>query len=683
MIGNLTLGRRAAVCALGLLLGTSCDDADPAARGAVPAPVSAEAPDDVSPRVAEATLPPSARPDIVDEMRRDRDAPRDPSDGGGHAVREIAEGEPSFAIAGGEVRVSLLYTVGPLGIADGGRLFLQVPPFWGWSQPWVDASGEVQAEWRDQRPGFTTISTDAEGVTLSPSVVDEQLLAIDVSGRAMREGERVRVVYGAGEARARADRFAEHGSPFWFALDGDGDGVRRLVPDPPRIDVRAAEPAQLVLTVSSSLEPGDSARLTVALLDAAGNMGPPFEGEVELVDADPSLGLPASFTLGPDDEARRTLDFTPTVEGVFRLFAHAGQFEAVSNPLVVQARAQPILWADLQGHGALSDGTGTVEDFHTYARDVAGLDVVALTEHDHWGFPFLDDQPEVWDALPARVRAFERPGRFLPLVGYEWTNWIWGHRHVVSFEDDRPLPLLSSIDESCDTPDELWAALAGRRVLTFAHHSAGGPVATAWEQYPPDPVLEPVTEIVSVHGSSEADDTPHPIYHAVAHNFVRDELLRGVHLGFIGSGDSHDGHPGLSHLASPTGTSGLCALLTGDLSRQGVYDALSARRCYATTGARIVVRASLAGHRMGELVPPEPGPSTLVVLVNGTHLVDRIEVVRGAAVVHATDFSAEPAIDVIDSVVLDDLRAGEFVYARIVQVDGHVAWTSPFYVGDG
>ena len=35
--------------------------------------------------------------------------------------------------------------------------------------------------------------------------------------------------------------------------------------------------------------------------------------------------------------------------------------------------------------GVLSDGTGTPEDYFAYARDVAALDVIALTDHDHWG----------------------------------------------------------------------------------------------------------------------------------------------------------------------------------------------------------------------------------------------------------------------------------------------------------
>ena len=95
----------------------------------------------------------------------------------------------------------------------------------------------------------------------------------------------------------------------------------------------------------------------------------------------------------------------------------------------------------------------------------------------------------------------------MTLLGFEWTSWLHGHRHVLYFADEGPL--VSSLDEATDDPAELWKALRGQPALTFAHHSAGGPVATNWA-FAPDPVLEPVTEVASVHGSSEALDAPLP-----------------------------------------------------------------------------------------------------------------------------------------------------------------------------
>ena len=344
--------------------------------------------------------------------------------------------------------------------------------------------------------------------------------------------------------------------------------------------------------------------------------------------------------------------------GVYRVRATAGPIVAESNPLVVREGIPRILWGDLHGHSQFSDGTGTPDEYFWYARDVAALDVVALTDHDHWGMRFLDRSPDLWDAIREAGRRVDEPGRFIALEGYEWTNWLHGHRHVLYFEQGGEI--LSALDARYDTPAELWEGLAGIDAITIAHHSAGGPVATDWS-FVPDPEVEPVTEIVSVHGSSEASDTPGRIYGAVPGNFVRDVLDRGLRFGFIGSGDSHDGHPGLAHLAAPSG--GLAAIFSEDLTRQGILGALRARRVYATNGPRIWLRFWL-----------DDNPRFAVA---GTAPIERLDVIRSGAVVES--MPGEGRREWGGPLELEALSPGEYVYIRIVQEDGGVAWSSPAF----
>jgi hypothetical protein len=331
-----------------------------------------------------------------------------------------------------------------------------------------------------------------------------------------------------------------------------------------------------------------------------------------------------------------------------------------------------VLWGDLHGHSALSDGTGTPEDYFRYARDVAALDVAALTDHDHWGMPFLDAAPELWREIVDTTRAFHEPGRFVTILGYEWTSWVHGHRHVLHFEDEAEIR--SSIDERHDSPRELWGALRGRPALTFAHHSAGGPVATDWS-IPPDPELEPVTEIVSVHGSSEALDSPQPIYSPVPGNFVRDVIQRGYRLGFVGSGDSHDGHPGLAHVAARA-WGGVAAILAEERTREAVLAALRERRVYATNGPRILVDARLGGRPMGSRIGP--GTHPLELRVTATAPLERVDVVRDGAVTRSFPGEGRLDLEIHDSV--PELRPGEQLYLRVVQEDDGAAWISPFFV---
>ncbi len=608
---------------------------------------------------------PGARPEVARELFAARGQPRHASDGGGRAWIE----------AGGAVRAKergrwrIEYEAGPLGIADGGAVFLQVSPFWGWSTPQVEDEGEA---------GFTRVTTAADGVALEPLTLDRQLLGITIRGRALRPGERLSIDYGAGPQGARADDHAEACSRFWIAVDGDGDGVRKVLVDSPCVRVLPGPPARLVVHVPSVARPGETLRATLAVLDSGANLVSEVSGRLELawegVEAPPSTA--SELTAG--DGGRKQLSLVAPPPGLHHLKASLAigerRLEAESNPLEVSDHAPRILWADLHGHSADSDGTGTPDDYFTYARDVAGLDVAALTDHDHWGLLLADEHPALWAENVAAARRADRPGRFLALPGFEWTSWIWGHRHVVFFGD--PTPLLSSIDPAHDTPWELWRALREVPCVTVPHHPAGGPVPVDW-RVRPDAELEVALEIASAHGSSEALDAPKAIYSAVAGCAVRDALERGWRYGFVASGDGHDGHPGLTHLGPHYPIGGLAAILSQDLTREGVLAALRARRTYATTGPRMILRVALGEARMGEITRAAKAADLYLRFV-GTAAVREAVVVRSGKSYIPVAGEAGPELEL--SATLEDLEAGEWIYVRVEQQDGHMAWSSPVFV---
>ncbi len=602
-------------------------------------------------------------------LRADLERQQSPSDGGGRAWLEQAEGDPAFAVAQRPGRFRLVYEVGPEGIATGGVVYLQVSPFWGWSTPQIrDPDG----------PGYTEIEVSDEGMELDAATVGDQLLALEVLGRPLVESDRITLTFGAGSFGAIADRFAEKNSRFWFSVDGDGDGTRTFLEDSPGIDVHPDAPAQLVVTADSIARPGVPFRVTLAVLDAYGNTDPEIAGEIVFDSPPEGLDLPARVVLGPGDHGRTTITATATAagEGVLRLRARApGGLEAESNPILVTASGPRILWGDLHGHTGLTDGTGTPEDYFRYARDVSSLDVVALTDHDHWGILPLSTHPDMWREIEEQTKRFHEPGRFVTVRGFEWTSWIHGHRHVLYFDDEGSV--LSSVDPAYESPLQLWQALEGRAALTFAHHSAGGPIPTNWA-IPPDPRFEPVTEIVSVHGSSEALDSPGVIYSAVPGNFVRDVLDRGYRFGFIGSGDSHDGHPGLPQLAALSG--GLAAILSDDVSREGVLAAMRARRVYATSGPRIILRTALGSNPMGSTVPVPDGSLDEVLFVQGIAPapIQYLDLIRSGSIAEAIEVDP-PQTEIAFQTPLTDLKPGEYVYVRLTQIDGGTAWSSPIY----
>jgi hypothetical protein len=613
-----------------------------------------------------------AKRDLFEAMRADMIAKRHASDGGGRAwieAIEDAEGQPVALRAGARARFRLVYEAGPLGIAAGGELLLRVSPWWGWDlpQPFDRAA-----------PGYTEVTSAVPDVR--PRVgFDGEILHVVFAGRALAAGERIEIVYGAGPALASVDRYAERSERLRFLVDGDGDGVRANVVDSPAVDIAPGPPARLRVVLPTTARPGEAVAVRVSLLDEFGNTGVAFTGEVRFAHA-PGLELPDAVAFAPEHGGRLLVEARAVAAGVHRLAAstHSASLSpltAQSNPLVVEDGAARLYWADLHGHSQLSDGTGTPQDYLRYARDVAGLDAAALTDHDHWGLSFLDTNPELWDEIRAATTAYHEPGRFVTLLGYEWTSLLHGHRHVLYFGDDGRV--LSAFDPSYQTPTQLWDALRGSDALTFAHHSAGGPISTNW-RYRPDPELEPVTEIVSVHGNSEAPDAPLPIYDPVAGNFVRDVLDDGVKLGFIGSGDSHDGHPGAHHLESPLGF-GLAALWASDLTRAELRHALAQRRVYATNGARILLEVSLDGAPMGSAIAAArdgADEATLRVRTVAEGPLERVDLVTRSGVEPvplAGDLAWQSERPVAP------LRAGDYLYVRVIQRDGGAAWSSPIF----
>ena len=109
--------------------------------------------------------------------------------------------------------------------------------------------------------------------------------------------------------------------------------------------------------------------------------------------------------------------------------------------------------------------------------------------------------------------------------------------------------------------------------------------------------------------------------------------------------------------------------------------ALRARRVYATSGPRILLRCALGAHPMGSSVTLSPGESlseSLFVSVLAPAALERVDLIRSGRVVDTIQLAGER--DVTLERRVEKLQPGEYVYVRAVQRDSGAAWSSPIYV---
>jgi hypothetical protein len=596
------------------------------------------------------------------------------SDGGGEVVVK-----PESVRVGQPCTLTFVYTAGEHGIAIGGGVLCYVSSFWFWTPP-------QSAD--QQRPGFVSVSGSNPEVRLrvqtDPS--SQTTLAL-IENAQLLPGDRLTFVYGDTSggafphAQGRADRYAEQEERFYFKVDGDGDGWFVPVAQQPAFSVTPSSPVQLVCFGPSTAAADAGFEVRISALDAARNLAHEMVGEVNLTFDESVLDAPKVVRFELNDRGSIGVPVQALAPGVTRVEVQDQSQRltpATSNVIVIHEPGQRryrLLWADLQIHGNLSDGTGTPEQLYHYARDVARLDAAAVTEHDHWGYLPLDQNEPAWQRVLDAASAYNQKGKLVTFPAYEWTSWTFGHQHIL-FANEEDAVLRSWHDPASDHPSELLTALEGIDCVAIPHHPGGGPIPFCWKYYQPG--LQPVVEIVSVHGVSERAGAAGGIRQPVPSGMAEAALDRGYRLGFIGGGDTHDGHPGLGSPGMPP--PGLAGIYAEEASRQAVLAALRARRVYATSGCRAILRFHSGPVAMGGVIAADKlsAPLSLDIALVGDAPIETLTIVKSNQ--DAAVIEGEGMVMTMSWTDSKLAQPGDFYYLRAMQTDRCQIWSSPIWI---
>jgi hypothetical protein len=276
-----------------------------------------------------------------------------------------------------------------------------------------------------------------------------------------------------------------------------------------------------------------------------------------------------------------------------------------------------------------------------------------------------------WSRSQRAARAFDADsaGSFIVFPGYEWhshhiTPFVAAYLHrIVMFRDFDPadaLPILPG-DVRYLPPHclERFYNLVGygpNRVLVVPHMMSAYEKNIDWDYaYGYSPVAtralvesyQRVGEIFSARNYNQ-QSIGLETYHGEgawtafegeepapgAWTFRYGWRNRAAHIGVIGSSDNHQQQAGTNDDIAPDGSryhlnepAGYAVVLASSRDRAGIFDALGARRTYATTGVRAWLDFKVGGRAMGTAFNFRgPGPIAAEVDVMAGMTITRVEV---------------------------------------------------------
>lgn len=540
-------------------------------------------------------------------------------------------------VAGSYATWSITYTVGALGMDDGGSLLVAFSQTSDLGDPQFDDASA---------PNFCTVATDGDAHLDAEYDPDgyvrpmKDAMRVTVCDGSLAPDETITLTLGEtreGSLGLRVQTFPETDFAFRVLVDPHNTEVFEPLPDDLTVDVVPGVATSVAAVLPSTAEPGDGVELGVRAEDHWGNVATGFEGTVEL-DGPDGLRSPDHVDL---DDGITTSTVTPTKPGIYRLQVTAGELGATgrSNPLECRESVnEHTYWGDPHGQTGETVGTGTVQTYFEHLAGAAFLDFGAHAGND---FQITDG---LWEEIKAAGRAVHDPGEFVAFHCYEWSaNTALGGDHNVYFKGDDPEIERSSNWLTMDDPDDrdrsnddrdrtdgtrpveaLYTHYAGRDDVLIIPHQGGRPATLDTL----DPDLTPFLEIVSVWGVFEW--------------FAKTAYDRGYPVGVVGGSDDHSGRPGTAppdNMPKHNVEGGLMAVHAPELTRDALWKAFTDRRVYATTGARILLDVRTEDTGMGERVTVDE-PTDVTATVHGTAPIRAVDLFRGSAHVATRDLTA-------------------------------------------
>ncbi|MDO4413488.1 MAG: S-layer homology domain-containing protein [Erysipelotrichaceae bacterium] len=450
------------------------------------------------------------------------------------------------------------------------------------------------------------------------------------------------------------------------------------------------EPFFMNLTPAPNAQTGDDLRPVISALVCNAGDNPEVEMEIndEKVDAVFEDDV-ISYTPAEDMPLGRTnVKITAVRED--------GKSVSESWSFTVGNSDYQLYFGQLHSHTTYSDGSGTLDSALEYIASLpesANVDFVAFTDHSNYfdttsaANPadamndkslMTDASRALWEEYKGKVAKFnESQNDVIAIAGYEMT-WSGGPGHINSYNTDG-LVSRNNAELNAKTNDagmKLYYATMnkddGETMHQFNHPGAtfGNFTDFAyWDEQTDDHMF--LVEVGNGEGQIGAGG-----YYPSYEQYTL-ALDQGWHVAPTNNQDNHKGRWGNANDARDV-------VLTNDFSEQGIYDAIRARRVYATEDKNLQLTYTLNGQQMGTIIE-DLDPNQLITINvtmydpdDSDSIVKAEVIVNSGKVAYTWDDPAVLAEGSLDAALVPQYS---YYYIRVTEADGDIAVTAPVWTG--
>lgn len=349
-----------------------------------------------------------------------------------------------------------------------------------------------------------------------------------------------------------------------------------------------------------------------------------------------------------------------------------------------------VYFGDLHNHSDVSRcdtiNSGTPLETYTYAKFTGNLDFFCLTDHSNHS-PF----DTAWGRTKQIADSLNEDGVFTAFYGFEWTHWSHGHVNVINSDDycDSETSITNTFSELVD-----WVnGNDHENVVAFFNHPGyctHNGSTTEFDHFD-NSIVEPSDKFVGIelwnadnnfnryYYDNHPDFPANPkggfyVEEGNRKTYIDEANERGWKLGASGAGDNHWPTAGTRY-------NGRLAILSNNLTRTDLINAMKARRFYSTLDKNLYLSFKIGGQEMGSSIT-EGNHTFKIQAEDGdgeTFVKYKVLNQDLIQVAGANYLNPQSKLDLTFNLRKSQL-IGEYYYVIVIQTDGDEAISSPIWI---